>query len=254
MPRTVALIPVRKGSKGIPGKNLRPLLGKPLLQWTIEQAKDSGVLDDIVVSSDWDEALALAERLGVSWLERPAELATDTATTESVIDHMLANVQADTVVLLQATSPLRDAHDIGIALEVFRQGGGDSLFSAVKFRRFLWWNRSGRIGPLNYTLLVNRPRRQDITDAAQWMENGSIYIFDVQGYLHPPDDATRVMGRNRLFGKIGVYEQPEWTQHELDSEDDWPVVEAMMREHLPLSWPPGLTSALTAKVEWSPTW
>lgn len=236
---TVAIIPARKGSKGIPGKNMRPLLGKPLVQWTIEQAKAAGRVDEVIVSTDWEEVGRLAQKMGAKYFWREREAATDEASTEMVLDSVLHSctlqgIKADTVVLLQPTSPNRTPGDITNALKLYREGGYDSLFSAVQFDRFLWWQRGPEgdhhIGPLNYTLLKQRPRRQDI-QYPQWLENGSIYIFDVAKYL-------KTEPRNRLFGKVGVYEMPAWTQFELDTEEDWEVMEYMMRKHSPSATPP----------------
>lgn len=223
---TVAIIPARKGSKGIPGKNLRPLLGKPLVQWTIEQALAATGIDEVWVSSDWAELRELADRLGAQSFLRSKKTASDEASTESVIDELLYGGDPEEVriVLLQPTSPNRRVEDIENALRIYQDGKHDSLFSGVSFNRFLWWQRGKgedyHIGPLNYTLRQKRPRRQDI-QYPQWLENGSIYIFDAEKYL---DNRPR----NRLFGNIGVYEMEAWTQFELDTEEDWGIMEMVM--------------------------
>ncbi len=228
---TVAIIPARAGSKGIPGKNMRPLLGKPLVQWTIEQALAARGIDEVWVSSDWPELRELAERLGAYSFERSKRAASDMASTELVIDEFLAGWdlrEATRIVLLQPTSPNRTVEDIDSALKLYQDGGYDSLFSAVRFDRFLWWQRGPEgdhhIGPLNYTLRKKRPRRQDI-EYPQLLENGSIYIFDAEQYLETKPS-------NRLFGNIGVYEMPAWTQFELDTEEDWGIMEMVMRRRL----------------------
>jgi CMP-N,N'-diacetyllegionaminic acid synthase len=235
MGQTVAIIPARRGSKGIPGKNMRLLLGKPLVEWSIEQALNVRAVDHVLVSSDWPDILDLADKLGAYGLERPYNLATDITSTESVIDHILGNLDCDieTVMLLQPTSPNRTSGDIDNALQLYRQGDYDSLFSAVRFDRFLWWQRGPEadhhIDPLNYTLRKQRPRRQDI-EYPQWLENGSIYIFDAKSYL-------KTSPRNRLFGRIGVYEMGAWSQFELDAEEDWAIMEYVMQRELIHVWP-----------------
>lgn len=124
----LAVIPARGGSKGLPGKNIRPLLGKPLIAWTLEAARAAKGLDRILVSTE-DPAIAAAARAsGAEVLDRPAALATDEATTLAVLQHALAKVpEARTVVVLQATSPVRDAGLIDLCLERFRASGADSL-------------------------------------------------------------------------------------------------------------------------------
>lgn len=120
--RVLALIPARGGSKGLPGKNLRPLLGKPLIGWTIEQAAACAELDARIVSTD-DPAIAeTAKRLGAEVpFQRPAALATDTASSVDVVLHALDTLKQsgrefDLVVLLEPTSPLREPSDISGAL------------------------------------------------------------------------------------------------------------------------------------------
>lgn len=116
--RVLAVIPARGGSKGVPRKNLRVVSGKPLIWYTIEAAKHSRYLDEIVVSSEDDEILKVAASYGVSLLRRPAHLASDeTPGTEPVL-HAIESYQGfDYVVLLQPTSPLRTAAHIDGAIE-----------------------------------------------------------------------------------------------------------------------------------------
>jgi CMP-N,N'-diacetyllegionaminic acid synthase len=116
--RVLAVIPARGGSKGVPRKNLRVVSGKPLIWYTIEAAKHSRYLDEIVVSSEDDEILKVAASYGVSLLQRPAHLASDeTPGTEPVL-HAIESYQGfDYVVLLQPTSPLRTAVHIDGAME-----------------------------------------------------------------------------------------------------------------------------------------
>jgi CMP-N,N'-diacetyllegionaminic acid synthase len=229
--RTIAIVPAREQSKGIPRKNLKYLCGKPLVLWTVEQALATRGIDEVVVSSDWADLLqVITWRTKATPLRRPAHLATDTATTESVIDHVLDKIEADRVVLLQPTSPNRRPNDITDALTTYDRGGYDSLLSAVRWQRFLWWERGPEgdrhVGPLNYTLLTKRPRRQEMS-TPQWLENGSIYIFDVRGYQGRTADDVR-QENNRLFGRVGVHEMPAWTALELDEPDDWDEMERVM--------------------------
>ena len=123
----LGITPARGGSQGIPRKNIRPLCGKPLLAWTVESAKAATRLDRYVVSTEDAEIAEVARRAGAEVIERPAALATHEATTVSVLQHVLAQVPADAVVLLQATSPIREAGLIDRCVERFFETGADSL-------------------------------------------------------------------------------------------------------------------------------
>ncbi|HKW84805.1 MAG TPA: acylneuraminate cytidylyltransferase family protein, partial [Burkholderiaceae bacterium] len=123
--RLLAVVPARGGSKRLPRKNVRPLGGRPLIAWTIEAAHASGVLDDVLVSTDDEEIADAARQCGaqVPWL-RPAALATDTATSAAVLQHALAWYEAKRgavsgVVLLQPTSPFRSPASIRGAVASF---------------------------------------------------------------------------------------------------------------------------------------
>lgn len=120
----MAIIPARGGSKGLPGKNIRPLCGKPLIGWTIEAAKKSNYLDDIFVSTDSQEIADVAEQFGVNVPElRPDELASDTATSASVVLYTVdyyrkRGKEFDYILLLEPTSPLRKNDDIDNAIKL----------------------------------------------------------------------------------------------------------------------------------------
>jgi CMP-N,N'-diacetyllegionaminic acid synthase len=133
----LGVIPARRGSKGIPRKNLEPLGGKPLLQWTIEAALGATRLDQVLLTSDDPEAIRLAERLGCpSPFVRPAELAADYVPTVDAVLHALdwakgAGQAVGNVVVLHPTSPFRDAGDIDAAIVDFEQSGRSTLLAAV---------------------------------------------------------------------------------------------------------------------------
>lgn len=120
--RILAIIPARGGSKGLPGKNIRPLLGKPLIGWTVEAAKHSRYIDDVFVSTDSREIADVTEKFGVSVPElRPTELASDKATSASVVLYTLdlfrkQGKEFDYFLLLEPTSPLRKPNDLDNAI------------------------------------------------------------------------------------------------------------------------------------------
>jgi CMP-N,N'-diacetyllegionaminic acid synthase len=129
----VGLVPARAGSKGIPRKNLAPVAGKPLLQWTLEAALEASTITRIVVSTDGDEIAALARELGAEALARPPELAADDTPMFDVVLHALGQIgPCEALVLLQPTSPLRRAEHIDGAVELLRTSGADSIVSVVE--------------------------------------------------------------------------------------------------------------------------
>lgn len=129
----VGLVPARAGSKGIPRKNLTSVAGKPLLQWTIEAGVESKALTRLVVSTDWDEAAALARELGADVLERPAELARDETPMLAVVQHALGELgRCDLLVLLQPTSPLRRAVHVDEAVRLLLETDADCVVSVVE--------------------------------------------------------------------------------------------------------------------------
>jgi CMP-N-acetylneuraminic acid synthetase len=124
----LAIVPARGGSKRLPRKNLMKLDGKPLLQWTLESARDSGIIDTIVVSTEDEEIATLSKKLGYDGvINRPVELASDGATTESVLIHAMMNsAPHDYMACLQLTSPLRTGDDIFAVYQTMLTSGADS--------------------------------------------------------------------------------------------------------------------------------
>jgi CMP-N,N'-diacetyllegionaminic acid synthase len=129
----VALVPARGGSKGIPRKNLAPLAGKPLLQWTLEAARGAESVTRVVVSTDDDEIAEVAREHGAEILPRPPELAADDVPMLDVIRHALGQLGAcDVLVLLQPTSPLRRADHVDGAVRLLVDSGADCVASVVE--------------------------------------------------------------------------------------------------------------------------
>ncbi|MCF7796634.1 MAG: acylneuraminate cytidylyltransferase family protein [Lentisphaeria bacterium] len=224
--KTIAIIPARGGSKGIPGKNIKLFNGKPLIAWSITYALSAGHVDQVLVSTEDDEIAAVAREFGAGVIPRPELLAGDTASTESAISHALEwlegqGVQPEKVVLLQATSPLRPENSLDEAITHFDKGGFDSLLSLSPTHRFFWRTR-GDIAEAEYDFL-RRPRRQDMQlDEIRYVENGSLYIFTRQHFLK--------IG-NRLGGKIGYVVFPEWYSMEIDTPLDFEILERMAKSN-----------------------
>lgn len=157
----LGVIPARGGSKGIPRKNIRPLCGKPLIAWTIEAAKASKLLDRYVVSTEDGGVAKIAMEAGAEVLERPHELATDEATTLGVLQHVLRHIPADTVVLLQATSPIRDPDLIDRCIRRFLDTRPDSLATGF-ICKYVEYGK-------------NELRRQDIPGF--FYDDGNVYVI-----------------------------------------------------------------------------
>jgi N-acylneuraminate cytidylyltransferase len=218
------LIPARGGSKGVPGKNVRPLAGKPLLAHSIEQAKAASMAGDVYVSTDAPEIAEVADRAGARVIARPPELSTDTATSEAALAHGLDTIQAESgrtpefLIFLQCTSPIRTPQDIDAAVLACLEQKLDSLLSVAPSHRFLWTGQGKEgPGPINFDF-KNRLRRQELPP--QYVENGSIYVFR--------PDILRT-GNNRLGGRIGLHVMAEESSYEIDSLLDFQIVEFIMQ-------------------------
>jgi len=220
----VAFIPVRGGSKSIPLKNIRSFCGKPLIYWNLKALQSAPEVGRVVVSTDSEEIERVVNGFGLSKVElfsRSPESATDTASTESaMLDYINRAGETlksdDLFMLVQATSPLTREVDFRDAVKVFKKGAFDSLLTCVRYKRF-FWNADGSSKNYDYR---NRPRRQDFD--GELMENGAFYISRVQAIVE---------SGNRLSGKVGIYEMPEYTAIEIDEEDDWVMAENLMRKH-----------------------
>jgi len=221
--KTVALIPLRGGSKSIPSKNIKEIAGKPLAFWTIEAALDCSLIDKVYVSTDSTEIKKEVSRIKNDKLEiigRSEETATDTASTESVMLEFANNHHFDNIILIQATSPLTRSEDLEKGIAKYFDNNYDSLLSAVRQKRFIWKEEGGEAMYSNYNP-ANRPRRQEFSGFL--VENGAFYITSRDRLLE---------SGCRLSGKMGVIEMPEETYFELDEDSDWTIVEGLLKRRL----------------------
>ncbi|WP_405208870.1 cytidylyltransferase domain-containing protein [Aquimarina sp. LLG6339-5] len=221
--KTIAFIPVRGGSKSIPLKNIKEFFGKPLVYWTIKAAVETKAIDEVIIATDHEEIETVVNSFGfskVSVYMRNKTNAQDSSSTESVIlEYLNARKldKNDAFILVQATSPLLTANDLAAGINMFDKQEYDSILSCVLSKRFFW---KGNGDPINYDP-YNRPRRQDFEGI--YMENGAFYINTV-GRIEE--------SRNRLSGNIGISLMPEYTDVELDEEDDWQRAEILMKKYL----------------------
>ena len=181
----LAIIPARGGSKRLPRKNVLDLAGKPLIAWTIEAALKSNYIDKVIVSSDDDEILTISEKYGAMSLKRPDILATDTATSFDVIKHAIENNERfDFIVLLQATSPLRNAAHIDEAVMLLRDKHADAIVSLCELEHSSSWTntlpRDENMSNFLSSELLNK-RSQDLE--VHYRLNGAIYIANTYSLL-----------------------------------------------------------------------
>lgn len=221
--KTIAFIPVRGGSKSIPLKNIKLFCGKPLVCWNIEALENCPMVDEVIVATDSDEIWNTVEKQNYKktiLYRRSAENACDTASTESVMLEYINYAQLpddDIFMLVQATSPLTETKHFTDALQMYNNSKYDSIITCVRNYRF-FWNEDGT--SMNYDYM-NRPRRQNFN--GMLMENGAFYINTVGNVKE---------SGNRLSGKIGIYEMPEYTATEIDEPDDWIILENLMRKYV----------------------
>ena len=157
----LGVIPARGGSKSVPRKNVRLLCGKPLIAWSIEAADASSLLDRYVVSTEDSEIAEIAINYGAQVMDRPQELATDEADTLPVLLHVLEQIEATIVVLLQPTSPIRDTDLIDRCIRKFLETGADSLATGFTCK----YVEYGK----------NEKRRQDIPGF--FYDDGNVYVI-----------------------------------------------------------------------------
>ena len=219
----LAIIPARGGSKGIPRKNLKLLVGKPLVAHSIVQAKQTPGITRVVVSTDDAEIAAVSREWGAEVVHRPPEISGDTASSESAILHVLdwlqttEHYQPEFVVFLQATSPMRAPDDIQRAIETLEREHADSLFSACRVEGFAWRLARGAVAPVNYDP-TRRPLRQDLKEEI-WEENGSFYIFK-------PWVLRKFI--SRLGGRIAMHKMQRAASFQIDEPGDFELLEHLM--------------------------
>ncbi|WP_339031846.1 acylneuraminate cytidylyltransferase family protein [Bradyrhizobium symbiodeficiens] len=223
--KTLAVIAARGGSKGIPHKNLLDLCGKPLIAWTVEQARAARGVDVVAVSSDSDQILAAAEAAGAVGVRRPDDISGDLASSESAWLNALDAIDArmgrfERIVALQATSPIREPGDIENALSTFDRDHLDSLLSVCEVEDYFNW-RIGANGPepINYDYR-NRRMRQQIEK--RYLENGSFYVL-IPSLLREQ--------KNRLGGKIGFHVMERHKMFQIDRPEDVKLCAAIMRSY-----------------------
>lgn len=222
---TAIIIPARGNSKGIKKKNLINFCGKPLLYWTIAQAKKSKFKKNIFVSSEDTKILNYSKKLGVNVIKRPIELSQDDSSSESAIIHAIKNIPLNIkyVIFLQVTSPLRKTYDIDKAFNLLKKSKSDSLFSCHRAEDYfdIWSKKKDKFVPLTIDYKNRKPRQ--LFKPTHVCQNGSIYMFKKE---------ILTKFNNRLGKKINVYEMEEWQSFQLDNIKQIEIMELLFKKKL----------------------
>ena len=209
VPKSVTLIPARGGSKGITKKNIVDIGGKPLIAYAIEASIKSNSAETWVSTED-DEIAKISRKYGAKVIKRPEEIATDDATSESVLLHFTKESNDfDIIILLQATCPFVHGSDIDKALTLMKKY--DSVISVSKFDQLLW------IGSKAMYDINDRQRRQNYEQ--KYVETGCVFVTTKTSLLK---------SKNRISGKVGFLEVPKWRSLDIDTDDDLELARKIM--------------------------
>lgn len=221
--KILAVIPARGGSKGLKGKNIALLDGIPLIAYSIAAAKQSKYVDHCIVTSDSPDILAIAEKCGADPVQRPDELASDTASSESAVSHAIAGFpEYDLILLLQPTSPLRTGHDIDLSTESLLDSDATALISVFEpsHTPFKCFKMSGE-GYLTGLVDNNSPfvRRQDLP--AAFMPNGAIYLIYRKDFL---------LNQSFFTEKTIPYIMSQSRSIDIDTPDDLSLASSLLKQ------------------------
>lgn len=220
--KTIAIIPIRSGSKGIKHKNIKKLNKKRLVFYVVDEALKSKVFSKILISTDSEKYINILKKKysnKVYYHKRPKLLSTDLSSTDHLILQILKDFKEySSCTLIQATSPLLKSYDLKAGYRKFLIKKFDSLFSSYEFKKFVWKKINKKISPLNYNPF-KRPMRQKNNNFV--LENGAFYIFNIKKFMKK---------KSRLFGNIGTYLMPEIRSSEIDSLEDFKLIEFIFKK------------------------
>lgn len=223
--RVLGVIPARGGSKGVPKKNIKLLGGKPLIQWSIEAATGSKIIDRVIVSTDCNEIASVSENLSCEVpFKRPGYLATDTANSIDVLIHAIESLESDYdwVVLLQPTSPFRSSHHIDEAFELMLKNLKKSCVGVVESNKspeWMYWLSDDKKSLKKIIDKDSPTRRQDCKTS--YVVNGAIYICKI-------DDLKKTM---RVMNDDSLpYVMSEKDSLDIDSLIDLKMAEIILGE------------------------
>lgn len=218
--KILAIIPARGGSKGVPRKNIRPLLGKPLIQWSIEEAQKSQYIDRVILSSEDSEIIQIAREDGCEVpFVRPLELAQDETTGVDVIIHALETLSAkyDYVVVLQPTSPLRTTEDIDAAISQTIMQGAEFCVSVTTPEKHPYWSFLLTETHCLKSVFSDIPSRRQLLPQMVTL-NGAIYVANTRAFLEQ---------KTFLTAATLAYLMPKERSFDIDTELDFRLCECM---------------------------
>lgn len=229
--RVLCVVLARAGSKGLPGKNVLPLGGKPMVAWTIEHARGSRCVTDVVLSTDGPAIAAVGRSMGVSVIERPAELASDTATVDSAARHAvrmreeMTGESARVVVILYANVPLRPSDLTDRAVGKLVETGADSVQSVCPVGKMhpYWMKKLGGAGDVLEPYVENTVYRRQDLPAVYMLDGGMIAVTRDSLFTEVAGEPHAFLGRDR---RAVVTEPGEVV--DIDSMADLRVAEAML--------------------------
>jgi N-acylneuraminate cytidylyltransferase len=236
----VAVIPARAGSRGVPEKNIQPVGGVPLIARAVAAASAAELIDVVAVSTDGAAIAAAARAAGAEIIDRPAALASDTASSEAALLHALdeleaRGIRADVLVFIQATSPFISPADLDFAITRILTDESDVVLAAAESHAFLWRMTDAGAQAINHDASF-RPRRQD--REPQYVETGAFYVMRVEGFR---------AAAFRFFGRIGIAVTDERHSLEIDTPDQLALADALARQELAHDGAGSGTPALTTK-------
>ena len=200
----LGITPARGGSKGVLRKNIKEIAGKPLIAWTIEAAKNSKLLERYVVSTEDEEIASICKSYGIEVIKRPPNLATDEASTLSVLQHVVEQIPCEITVLLQVTSPVRSNRLIDECIEEFIINDYDSLATGFMCK----YSEYGK----------SQKRRQDMKSF--FYDDGNVYVIK----------ADLIRKSERYGRKIGRKVISRWENVEIDDEFDFWLAEQILKK------------------------
>jgi CMP-N,N'-diacetyllegionaminic acid synthase len=224
MKKVLAIIPARGGSKGILRKNLQKVAGKPLVVHAVEQAMAADNVDIVLVNTDDDEIAEVVSRPGVVVMERPPDMASDSAKVDPLLIWTVqeyekkTGARVDIVVLLYPTAPLRKSATIDEAIRLVSVGDCDSALSLYEENLYLWGVDDGVARPTNYDPQKRAPRQTENWN--QWVENKAVYVMKRDLLL---DTGCR------LGGRIGYVEMNKLESVDVDSLEDLVLINAIYK-------------------------
>lgn len=223
--KVLCIIPARRDSKGIPGKNWKLLNNVPLVGYSIEVAKQSPSIDEICVSTNSEQVIEIAlNRYNVNVpFTRPEELSLDTTSSHDVLIHAIEYYESqgafyDTILLLQPTSPFRKIEFVNDCIELFKKSDCDMVVSVCETPLNPYYNLYNETdGFINRSIPSNFTRRQDCPKT--YLVNGSIYVISV--------NSLKKQALHEMK-KVIKYEMPEEFSLDLDTLNDWEKAEAIL--------------------------